>query len=117
MQPSAIQKMWVILKPEGWGRPFGPRPPRISRSNGKLHPARKNKRRKKTAVDAYREKIAEIEKQAATPARLPAPRVPGAAPKLDHVKRSLEVQALEEAFKREAGFANKDGTGDGVVTR
>jgi hypothetical protein len=60
---------------------------------------KKKKRRKKTAVEAYREKMVEIEKAAATPARLPAPRAPGAPPaeKLG-IKRALEEQALEEAF-------------------
>lgn len=59
-------------------------------------------RRKKTAMDAYREKMAEIEKAAATPMRLPAPGA-ACAPGDGNIKRSLEAQALADAYARELG--------------
>ena len=95
-------------------------------SNGRDGKKTKAKRRKVTAVEVYRARMAEIEKAAVTPARLPAPGGAGMPPRPQAqagaspsaasaapltkptAKAEMQAQALRDAYKKEAAAFTKE---------
>ena len=105
---------------------------RAGDGGGKSQAGRK-KKRKITAVEAYRARMAEIEQAAATPARLPAPGGAGMPPRPQAqvggspsvaaaeprptAKAEMQAQALKDAYKKEAAASTKETGGEAKKKR